>query len=302
MFVDREDAPKSELALCEQGRGYVLTDPQTAAELQEKLAALKKWTHLDGFNKESFGSVQDVLLYNMMWDDWDASDDTSPSDDETNRDADITDEHAVINLDVADAQNEAYTVADVEEFDSELPAKKARTEKTKLAIFDGLDGVLDSESEDDGDDDEVIQPRPSTGNTSSKTSRSASPLSSRLARFSYRPSSSPEKAQPSNTPSNAGEIAITDEVEQENDIAADAISTEAVSGDVEEQVTARRSPRKRTSDGKTKDGKFKVKGSKTPTGDNDFGFGRKHDLRKVADKGPAGRVMFVFERISASRM
>ncbi|KAK8865771.1 hypothetical protein IAR55_000918 [Kwoniella newhampshirensis] len=50
---------------------------KAAAEAKDKLAALKKWTHFDPFNRQSFSGVQDNLLYNILWDAWDG--DQTPS-------------------------------------------------------------------------------------------------------------------------------------------------------------------------------------------------------------------------------
>lgn len=46
---------------------------QQAVEQQQKLAALKHWTHYDGFDLCSFKNVHDTLLYNLMWNHYDSS-------------------------------------------------------------------------------------------------------------------------------------------------------------------------------------------------------------------------------------
>ena len=40
---------------------------QQALEQQQKLAALKSWNHFSGFDVQSFGNIQDSVLYNVMW-------------------------------------------------------------------------------------------------------------------------------------------------------------------------------------------------------------------------------------------
>ncbi|WVR05791.1 hypothetical protein IAU60_002816 [Kwoniella sp. DSM 27419] len=45
---------------------------KAAAAQQQKLKALKKWAHFDGLVKSSFNGVADTLLYNMMYEAWDA--------------------------------------------------------------------------------------------------------------------------------------------------------------------------------------------------------------------------------------
>ncbi|EIW72633.1 hypothetical protein TREMEDRAFT_36825 [Tremella mesenterica DSM 1558] len=51
---------------------------KAAEEKKEKLAALKKWTHIDAYDKQSFRDIADTVLYNMLWEDWD-NDDAGPS-------------------------------------------------------------------------------------------------------------------------------------------------------------------------------------------------------------------------------
>lgn len=47
-----------------------MADVQAAKDNQKRLAALRAWTHFDGFAKSSFLGVSDTLLYNLLWKDW----------------------------------------------------------------------------------------------------------------------------------------------------------------------------------------------------------------------------------------
>lgn len=51
---------------------------QAAKAQQEKLAALKAWTHMDGTRSSSFGAIADPLLYDMLWADYDPDDHSGP--------------------------------------------------------------------------------------------------------------------------------------------------------------------------------------------------------------------------------
>nr|XP_018999813.1 DNA repair and recombination protein RAD54B [Kwoniella mangroviensis CBS 8507]OCF63274.1 DNA repair and recombination protein RAD54B [Kwoniella mangroviensis CBS 8507] len=45
---------------------------KTAAEQQQKLRALRKWTHYDTYDHHSFRNIMDVTLYNMLYESWDS--------------------------------------------------------------------------------------------------------------------------------------------------------------------------------------------------------------------------------------
>ncbi|WVQ62304.1 uncharacterized protein L199_000443 [Kwoniella botswanensis] len=45
---------------------------KTAAEQQQKLRALRKWTHYDTYDHHSFRDIIDVTLYNMLYESWDS--------------------------------------------------------------------------------------------------------------------------------------------------------------------------------------------------------------------------------------
>lgn len=52
-------------------RFKILNLNQAAQEKKDKLAALKKWAHFDGFDRESFDGIKDVMLHSLLWSDWD---------------------------------------------------------------------------------------------------------------------------------------------------------------------------------------------------------------------------------------
>lgn len=37
------------------------------------MGLLKKWDHFDGFDRQSFDGISDVLLHSLVWSDWDGS-------------------------------------------------------------------------------------------------------------------------------------------------------------------------------------------------------------------------------------
>ena len=132
------------------------TDSQTAkmvrkaaAEQREKLAALKRWTHYDTFNKTSFANVADTILYNLLWDDYEKF--PSQSALKTGKEDDVA------------LESEA---SDAEMLTAARPSKRSKTDKKARAIKadDPLDGVFSSDVEEGsqasfvmGSDEEDVQ-------------------------------------------------------------------------------------------------------------------------------------------------
>ncbi|ORX34242.1 SNF2 family N-terminal domain-domain-containing protein [Kockovaella imperatae] len=257
---------------------------KAAAEQQEKLAALKQWTHLDGFDKTSFNAIQDSMLYKMLYEDW------TP--------APTKMESSIESVDSKVASSEEDSAKGPEsdnEEDTEIvqkPKKRIKNKVSPPAIFQGLEGVLDSASEDGDEEEEhndvvMDSEEDEVGTDAGRTSRVESqPASARLAEFAYVPETSPSKMSSGST----GE----EMAKGKQSLAEDGLS------DAPRASARLTTGRKRDSDGKSK-GQSKVAG--TQTAEDDFGHGRrKHDLRDVAAQGQAGRIMFVFERISSSSM
>ena len=255
---------------------------QAAVEQQEKLAALKEWTHFDGFDRESFHGVKDDLLYQMMYDAW------TPSDTKAS-----TNKPSSTGSDSLDAEDEddipATTTSDPEEEDK--PKKKPRrvAKPAHGSLCNGLDDLFNSDNEDvegdyvvmDSEDEareETLVDPPRADN------ESGSPIS-RISRFAYNQSSSPSKAASSSSdgPPNGKERASRS---TRQDKGSDNSPRERSDGSYRHRSAKRQS-----------NGTAKSK-PKPKSKDDDFCFGKKHDLREVAEAGQAGRITFVFERIS----
>ena len=71
-FPDLENAEEgiSHMLSLEKEIRLISTNLQAAEENTQKLASLKQWHHVDGFDKQSFEGLKDDVLYDMLWTDW----------------------------------------------------------------------------------------------------------------------------------------------------------------------------------------------------------------------------------------
>ena len=199
-----------------------LTRLQAAEENKQKLAALKKWHHVDGFDKESFEGLRDDILYDMLWEDWDR--------------VAVTD--SAVKGEIGNNTTSSTKI-------DERRSKRARpVEEDSDNLSEGLfpwdeDDVLAVSSKPASDSEAYSVP---------KAKRDESGFSS-----DDEPIIVPRK---------------------------------------------RKSTRTSTSTSADKSAKAKSRSTSIFTAD----AGRKHNLNDLGETGQGGRVMFVFEKVSASKM
>nr|XP_018267086.1 uncharacterized protein I303_01069 [Kwoniella dejecticola CBS 10117]OBR89244.1 hypothetical protein I303_01069 [Kwoniella dejecticola CBS 10117] len=256
-IVDDEDDGEDE----EAKKGFVNAaqyDPKptakmlqkAAAEQQQKLRALRKWSHFDSFDHHSFRNVGDSLLYNLLYSAWDS------------------DESSMIEA-----------ASQVEEMSPKKSMSKTQSSKTNHNNGKSSGGssgnskkkrrIEDSESEDEGQEerDQMLDK-------------------------------------------------VLDSADEDED------RDEEVQSESEEFTLIVPAKRKSKASNGNDDNNGKVKGkgkSASRNGNGDDGNGtssdekeyddplgmnrkKKHDLMRIAESGGAGRVMYVFEKISKAKM
>nr|XP_019014878.1 uncharacterized protein I206_00965 [Kwoniella pini CBS 10737]OCF53659.1 hypothetical protein I206_00965 [Kwoniella pini CBS 10737] len=110
---------------------------KAAAEQQQKLKALKKWSHFDSYDHYSFRNVGDTLLYNMLYSAWDSDEDAKGA--------------AVAQTDeVVHGKSASKTGKD--RGDDVVRKKRKVIQETEIENRDPVDKVLDSADEEDDED------------------------------------------------------------------------------------------------------------------------------------------------------
>ncbi|OCF41407.1 hypothetical protein I317_04798 [Kwoniella heveanensis CBS 569] len=239
---------------------------KAAAEQRQKLQALRKWTHFDGYNHASFRGVTDNLLYNLMYGEWDSDEAASKSPKKSSAGAAAL--SATSDLEDAELDEEAE---DRMEGKSEKNKKKRR--KVQVGSDDGQeaclgDSVPDSadEAEDDADNDRGNDDEQKDGDhdqdlqSANEDSNNESPIipSKRKSRSSTIFNNKNASKAASKTKSKVKRSTRTSSMFDRDNYDSD-----------------------------DQEG-----GSKKT----------KHDLVKIAERGHAGRIMFVFEKMSKARL
>ncbi|WVQ97167.1 hypothetical protein IAU59_004277 [Kwoniella sp. CBS 9459] len=224
---------------------------KAANEQRQKLRALKKWTHFDGYEHSSFRGVTDNLLYNLMYGAWDVDEDASKSPKKvTASKTALPDDHEL--------------------GDEELEGKgrgnrgdKGTTKRRKVEIGSddeheaGLgDSVPDSADEAEDQDDEA---RSESGE---EESSDESPIIPSKRKF-IPVSKSKHRAE------------VNSKAKLKNKM-----------------------PARKAGSGRNNSRSRNDEYDSDAEGDGK----KKHDLMKIAAKGDAGRIMFVFEKMSKAKL
>ena len=259
---------------------------------------LKKWTHIDGFDKESFGKLQDDLLHNLLWEDWEPIKSAPPTTSITPPLSDPVDED-----EYDDSSFDLLMQGQDETLDEttggQPPRKKAKA-GSDIQAFDGLQDLFDSGDEADNlslpddleldkimDSAEEDEDGPDTPNTPS----------SLLAKYAYRSSASPEKVS-TGSASVQGSRAVSPTGLGADEMGVRGEKTKLVKTSPPSDangVLEEPRPKARIPQGKKRKGH---EGSD----EDPLGMGKKHNLKEIAERGQGGRIMFVFEKVSASKM
>jgi DNA repair and recombination protein RAD54B len=222
-----------------------------AVEQQEKLAALKKWTHYDGSDQHSFQDITDSVLYKMTWAAWDEEDGMKA------RERGSALKKAKRNLlnDISDADSsgivDARSIQGLFTDDEHYPDPQGNMKAAELrSDGDGSDIVAV-----DSDDEPLVV-------VGKKRKMQMTVFSPHLS-----PSRSIESDDGGDSPSTPAERQESSSVRSKKEMAGS---------------------------------KAKIKRKETTLSTSDGG--KKHDLRDIANRGGGGRVMYVFEKISASKL
>ncbi|WWC86136.1 uncharacterized protein L201_001007 [Kwoniella dendrophila CBS 6074] len=119
---------------------------KAAAEQQQKLRALKKWSHFDTFDHHSFRNVTDSILYNMLYGAWD-SDETARITAERLAD----DEDGMNNQEQNKKKKKKRRTVSASEDENE---QEEQEEETPNKVLDSADEDGDDVKEDDSDSEE----------------------------------------------------------------------------------------------------------------------------------------------------
>jgi DNA repair and recombination protein RAD54B len=122
------------------------TDVQSEQMKRDKLSALKKWSHFDPFESESFDGIADTLLHGIIWTEWDSVKFDAPAVIDAESDEDDLDgvdsAHSDDEVDVrghtraTEGSSRSGSTASKKSTES---TKKVSRRKTKVDISGGLD-------------------------------------------------------------------------------------------------------------------------------------------------------------------
>ncbi|WVF70808.1 hypothetical protein IAT40_005602 [Kwoniella sp. CBS 6097] len=241
---------------------------KAAAEQKQKLRALKKWAHFDGYDHASFRGVTDNLLYNLMYGEWDNNEEASKS------------------------PNKSASAELIDDPEEDKGVQKGRSEKDKRKkrkIHVGSDeeegtGMGDSvpDSADEGEDDEE-------GGGNSEDDK--------------------DEDDKDNNDEDEGEDS-SDGADEDSSDESPVIPSKRKSRSTSTSASISGHKSRSKSKGKSARGKKTTKTRRKSCEDawNSDGDGngvlgkKKHDLMKIAEKGDAGRIMFVFEKMSKAKL